>query len=505
MRLDATPLFRLAARLRRRRLAALDPVAAQRRALLALVRRAAGTRFGRDHGFERIVDVAGFQRAVPLRRYEGFWSDYWGPAFPRLVDVSWPGLIRHFAVSSGTTAGRTKYLPLTPEMRRSNVRAAFDMVTHHLAARPASRMFAGYSLMLGGSTALVEEAPGIFSGDLSGIAAKTMPFWARGFSFPGPELALLADWEEKLERIARESLDLPIHAVTGTPSWLLILLERVRALRRARDGDDRPYPDLDLLVHGGVRFDPYRRRFEALLAGTAAELREVYPASEGFIAGADRGPGDGLRLNLDHGLFFEFVPVDELDRPQPTRHWVADAETGIDYALVMTTCAGLFAYVVGDTVRLVDRNPPRVLVTGRTAYGMSAFGEHLIGEEVEAAATAAAAAVDADITDFAMMAVFPERPQELGRHRWVVEFARAAPAGAADRFAAVLDRTLGELNDDYRAHRSGMAAPEVVLVPPGTFAAWMKHRGRLGGQNKVPRIINDHALADDLARFVASP
>lgn len=503
MALDATPIFRLAAALRRRRLAALDPVAAQRRTLQGLLNRVAGTRFGREHGFDRIADVADFQRAVPLRRYEQFWNEYWQPEFPRLHDVTWPGLIRHFAVSSGTTAGRTKYLPLTPAMRRSNVRAAFDVVAYHLGARPRSRMFAGRSLMLGGSTALVEEAPGIFSGDLSGIAAKTMPAWASRFSFPGPELALLADWEEKLERLARESLDLPIRAVTGTPSWLLILLERVRELRRARDGDDRPYPDLDLLVHGGVRFDGYRRRFEALLAGTDAELREVYPASEGFIAGADRGPGEGMRLNLDHGLFFEFVPVEELDRPNPTRHWVADAEPGTDYALVMSTCAGLFAYVVGDTVRLVDRAPPRVLVTGRTAYGMSAFGEHLIGEEVERAATAAAAALDADITDFAMMAVYPEHPGELGGHRWVVELAQAAPAGAGARFAALLDTTLSDLNDDYRAHRSGMAPPQVILVPPGSFAAWMKHRGRLGGQNKVPRIINDPALAADLTRFVS--
>lgn len=251
MRPDATPVFRALAALRRRRLARLDAAATQRRTLLGLLRRAEHTRFGRDHGFTGIADVAEFRAAVPLRRYEQFWADYWQPAFPRPVDVSWPGLIRYFAVSSGTTAGRTKYLPLTDAMRRSNVRAGFDVVAHHLGARPASRMFAGRSLMLGGSTALVEEAPGIFSGDLSGIAAKTLPFWARGFSFPGPELALLADWEAKLERLARESLDQPIRVLTGTPSWLLILLERVRELRRAAGGDERPYPDLDLLIHGG--------------------------------------------------------------------------------------------------------------------------------------------------------------------------------------------------------------------------------------------------------------
>ncbi|MCC7275489.1 MAG: GH3 auxin-responsive promoter family protein [Alphaproteobacteria bacterium] len=499
--LDVTPLFRLLAARRRRRLAALDPVESQRRTLVRLVRRAFGTRFARDHGFNRVAGVADFRRAVPLRRYETMWADYWQPAFPRLVDATWPGLVPFFAVSSGTTAGRTKYIPVTGEMRRSNVRAAFDVVAHHLGHRPGSRLFAGRSLMLGGSTALVEEAPGVFSGDLSGIAARTLPRWARGFTFPPPELALVADWEVKLERIARESLALPIRALSGTPSWLLILLERVAALR----GGGPPYPDLDLLIHGGVRFDGYRRRFERLLAGTPAEMREVYPASEGFVAGADRGPGEGLRLNVDHGIFFEFVPLAELDAPAPTRHWVADIETGVEYAVVLTTCAGLWAYVLGDTVRFVDRRPPRLLVTGRTGWAMSAFGEHLIGEEVERAAAAAAQAIDADVTDFAMTAVFPHDGVAIGHHRWVVEFAAPPGADAVARFAERLDTALAALNDDYRAHRAagmGMAAPRVDAVPAGFFAAWMKARGRLGGQNKVPRIINDAALAADLVRMV---
>lgn len=393
-------------------------------------------------------------------------------------------------------------------MRRSNVRSAFDVVVHHLAARPHSRLFAGRSLMLGGSTALVEEAPGVFSGDLSGIAAKTMPRWANAFSYPSPVVALLADWEEKLDRVARDSLDLPIRALTGTPSWLLILLDRVSALRAARGEDPAcPYPDLDLLIHGGVAFDGYRRRFERSLGPVAAEMREVYPASEGFIAGADRGPGEGLRLNLDHGLFYEFVPVEELDTPAPTRHWIADVETGVNYAIVLSTCAGLWSYVIGDTVRLLDRRPPRLLITGRTSYGMSAFGEHLIGEEVEQAVTAAARAIDADVTDFAMMAIYPDDMTALGGHRYVVEFAAPPAAGTIHRFAQTIDDTLSRLNDDYRAHRSsgtGMAPPRINPVPAGTFAAWMKQRGRLGGQNKVPRIINDAALVADLIGFLRS-
>ncbi|OWJ66580.1 GH3 family domain-containing protein [Inquilinus limosus] len=507
--IDFTPAFRLTAALRRRRLRRLDPVESQRRTLLHLLHRAAGTRFGRDHGFDRIGDVAAFRAAVPLRPYEEMWRDYWQPAFPIVEDVSWPGRIPFFAVTSGTTSGRSKYIPVSDAMRRSNVRGGFDLTAWHLGARPQSHMFGGRSLMLGGSTALTEEAPGVFSGDLSGIAARTLPPWARPFVFPGPDLALLTDWEEKLDRIARGSLTLPIRSVSGTTSWLLIFLERVCALRRARgDAPDPPYPSLDLLVPGGVALAPYRPRLEQAIAGTTAEIREVYAASEGFIAVQDGGVGDGLRLNLDHGLFLEFVPVEELGSPRPTRHWIADAEPGVSYAIVLTTCAGLWATVLGDTVRLVGRDPPRILITGRTSYGLSAFGEHLIAEEVERAVADATAAIGADIADFAVIAVFPDDATPVGRHRWFVEFAAPPGPDAAARFAAMLDARLSALNDDYAAHRAGdtgMGPPEVVAVPPGRFAAWMKSRGRLGGQNKVPRLIADPGLAAELSAFMSGP
>jgi hypothetical protein len=422
--------------------------------------------------------------------------------------VSWPGRIPYFALSSGTTSGTSKYVPVSDAMRRSNVRAAFDLAAWHLGARPHSRMFGGRSLMLGGSTTLTEHAPGIFSGDLSGIAARTLPVWARPFVFPGPELALLSDWEEKLDRIARGSLDLPIRSLTGTSSWLLPLLDRVRELRRTRgDTADPPYPQLDLLVPGGVALAPYRPRLERLLAGTDAEIRESYPASEGFIALQDRTPEDGLRLSLDHGLFLEFVPVEELGSARPTRHWIAHAEPGVNYAVVLTTCAGLWSYVLGDTVRLVGRDPPRVLITGRTSYGLSAFGEHLIAEEAERAVADGAAAIGADISDFAVTAVFPDETSPVGRHRWFVEFAVAPDGPAVARFAAAVDARLATLNDDYRAHRSGgagMGAPEVVAVPPGRFAAWMKSRGRLGGQNKVPRLVSNAELAAALTAFMTA-
>lgn len=503
---DATPLLRLYGWRRRRALERQDPVATQERVLRRLVRRAAGTRFGRDHDFAGIASVADFQSRAPLRRYEDFWELYWREPFPRLDNVSWPGVVPYFAVTSGTTTGQTKYIPCTREMLRANGRAATDVLVHHLAQRPRSRIFGGRSFVLGGSMALVEEAPGIHSGDLSGIAAADVPRWARSRYFPPPELALIADWEEKIARLGPASLAEDVRLLSGPPSWLLVLLDALHALRPTTAGRLVDYfPGLELLVHGGIDFAPYRHRFAELLRGGHAELREVYPASEGFIAVADKGPADGLRAMLDNGLFFEFVPVEELDATTPTRHWIATLELGVNYAIALSSCAGAWAYLLGDTVRFVSRDPPRLKITGRTAYMLSAFGEHLIGEEIETAVAEAASAIGSDVTDYAVGARYPERPGELGRHVFVVELAPPPPAEAVVLFARTIDRSLSAANDDYRAHRAegfGMAEPEIRPVPHGTFVRWMKARGRLGGQHKVPRVITDAELFAGLLRFV---
>lgn len=503
--IDFTPALKLFARRRRAHLARLDNAAAQVRQLAKLVAKAAGTKFGRDHGFERVKTVADFQAAVPLRRYDDFWKAYWKPAFPVIENVTWPGRVPYFAVTSGTTSGASKYIPVTGDMNRSNTLAGLDLLTHHVTARPKSRVFGGKSFMLGGSTDLVREAGGVFSGDLSGIAIKRLPWWARQFAFPPIDVALITDWEEKVRRLATLSLESDIRVITGTPSWLLILFDRQQANAGRAVTARELYPHLEMLVHGGVNFKPYRARFEQFLGG-GAELREVYPASEGFIALQDARPEDGLRLLTDTGLFFEFVPVEELDAPNPTRHWIGNAETGVNYAIVLSTCSGCWGYVIGDTVRFVSLHPPRLLITGRTSYSLSAFGEHLIGEEIEDAVASAAAAGGLTVTDFSVGAVYPKAAGELGGHLYVVEFDALPSSGAAAAFAKAIDETLKARNDDYRAHRSdgfGMHAPDVRAVPPGTFAQWMKSRGRMGGQNKVPRIINDQQLFQDLVHFTS--
>jgi hypothetical protein len=485
---DATPFLRLASARRLARLRRLDPGAAQARVLRRLLARAAGTRFGRDHGFARIASHAEFARAVPLRRYEAMWDAYWKPAFPVLENVSWPGRVPFFALSSGTTSGSTKHVPVTQEMVRANKQGALDTLAWHLANRPGARPLSGPGFMLGGSTDLAELAPGVHAGDLSGIAAATLPGFLRPWSYPPRALALEPEWERKLAAMV-EGAPSDTRVLGGTCSWLLLLMERIAARRGGL-----PFPDLGLLIHGGVAWAPYRERVRALLP-RGCDTREVFAASEGFFAVADAGDGEGMRLILDGGVFFEFVPLAELDSPTPPRLTVTQVEAGVDYALVVSSCAGLFGYVVGDVVRFASLSPPRVRVTGRTAWTLSTFGEHLSGEEILAALEGVA---------WREFMVGSEMEGGIGRHRWILE-----AKGDAGAIAAMLDARLQAANDDYRAHRAGgqLAAPVVNLVPEGRFAEWMASIGKGGGQHKVPRVVAEPArfagFRDGLLRLQA--
>lgn len=481
---DATSLLRLVTGRRVARLRRQDAAAAQADVLRRLLRHAAGTRFGQAHGFDAIRDVAEYQRRVPLRRYEAFWEEWWRPAYPSLRDVTWPGPIPYLALSSGTTSGRTKYIPVSPEMVRANRAAALDILAWHLAAHPRSRPFGGLSFMLGGSTDLEEVAPGVRQGDLSGIAAAEVPRFLEPWGWPPRRIALMADWDAKLSALAEEAPAPRVRVLSGTPSWLLVLLERL-----AERHGMPPLPNLELLIHGGVAWAPYRDRLRSYLPPDCA-TREVYAASEGFLAMADRGDGEGMRLVADGGVFAEFVPVAEIDAPEPTRHWAATVETGVDYAVVVTSCAGLWSYVLGDVVRLVTRDPPRILVVGRTSYTLSTFGEHLDGEEIERAVLAALAGEGAGVAEYTCGAVLEGA---RGRHRYLMEADRDLPPEAAPRLAAAVDAALLAANDDYAAHRRGaqLDAPEVVLLPAGAFRAWMREQGKMGGQHKVPRVIAD--------------
>jgi hypothetical protein len=488
----------------RRRTAALDaatPAASQRVTLLALVQQAANTKFGRDHGFARIRSIADYQERVPLRDYESFWEQYWNPSFPHLTNATWPGRIPYLALSSGTTSGTTKYVPVSRAMLASNRRAALTSLAWFRAAYPEAALFTGRMFFLGGSTALTRAEPTApLMGDLSGIAVREVPAYLRPYAFPPLDLALLTDWEQKLDRLAEQSVRLPITLVSGVPSWLLVLFERLRKLT-GKDTLREIWPTLRVVVHGGTRFDPYRGLFRRLV-GEGVHFLETYPASEGFVAAQD--PRHNLlRLIPDHGVFFEFVPVDELTQDRPTRHTLADIVPGVQYAVILTTCAGLWSYVLGDTVCFERCDPPLLRFTGRTKQFLSAFGEHLIGEEVERAVTVAAAATGADVCDFHVGPVFPDRTGFPGRHRFLVEFAVLPCDDGA--FARELDAALSRVNADYAAHRQGdltLLAPEVITVRRGSFANWMRSRGKLGGQHKVPRLDSTGEQTAELTRWL---
>ncbi len=490
--------FKLDARIRVANLAAADPVAAQHRQLTNLITRARATQFGRDHHFDQIHTPRDFQARVPLRTYEQIWDEYIRDRFPVLDNLLWPGRIPYFALTSGTTRGATKYIPVSAEMAASNRKGARTMLAYHLANRPDSRLFHGRIFFLGGSTQLETPAPGVQAGDLSGVAAIELADWLRPYTFPPLALALESDWDRKLERFAHESRHLPITLVGGVPAWLLILFERLLTLTGKRTIAE-VWPTLELVVHGGVRFDPYRDAFQSILGSNTIRLQETYPCSEGFIGFGD--PETGLlRLVHDHGLFYEFIPRDQLDSPHPDRRWLGNVEPGVDYAIAVSTCAGMWAHVIGDVVRFERQGPPLFRFIGRTRDALSAFGEHLISDEVEHALAHAAERTGARVRDWHVGPVFAGR---LGYHQYVVEF--QSPPDQPEHFRNLLDARLAELNADYQAHRApgvGMPKPALVIPRAGGFESWMRARGKLGGQHKVPRMDPAGTLTHELVAFL---
>ncbi len=494
---------------RRLRRAAEAPDAAQQHVFEELLARGRNTWFGRQHGFASIRSHDDFVKAVPIRDYVSQLD-----MFDRILagerDVSWPGKVRFFAQTSGTTAG-DKHIPVTREMMRSNSRAALGIFAYYSRRHGASpaRLFSGKLLFLGGSTVLTRTESGAMIGDLSGIATRSI-FWpvTRHYE-PGKELALLDSWEQKVEQVAQRVATRDIRFVTGMPSWVRILFERVCAIRGVEPacGISRVWPDMKLFVHGGVNFAPYRQGFRSYFSPEhPLEFLEVYPASEGFIAIQADGGEAAMEMLTDNGLFYEFVPLSEWGKEDAPRLTIGQVALDVPYSLVLSTCAGLWAYDIGDVVRFVSLKPPRIVFAGRNRHFINAFGENIIGEQVSAAVAAAAEAGVAEVAEFTAAPIYPGEGRKAGAHQYVVEFDRPPQAGI-EAFAAAIDAELLRLNNDYSVKRAGglgMTAVEVAEVPKGTFYAWMKQRGKLGGQNKVPICANDRRYVEDLLTVARS-
>jgi hypothetical protein len=476
-----------------------DAIAEQEATLLGLVGRARRTEFGRQHDFEAIRSIADYQSRVPPREYLDV-KPLLERALDGHADVLWPGCPRYWVKTSGTTAG-DKALPVTAEAFASHRRGGWDALLMAAERVGARRLFGGPMLFLGGCTRLAPIGARAQCGDLSGLVAHRLPPVIRGLYSPGADLAAIPDWETRIDAIAARVAQQDLRLLSGMPSWMLILFERVARLAggaAVRIGDR--WPNLGVFVHGGVSFAPYQDVFEHWI-GRPLERVEVYPASEGFVALQTERTG-GLSLMLDYGIFYEFVPVEDLGAPRARRHTVADVELDRSYAVVLTTPAGLWSYVLGDVVRFTAREPLRLEIVGRTRHFVNAFGENVIVEEVERALVEACRRTRAEVVEFTVAPRYAQSSEARGQHDWLVEFT-TFPAAPLETFARVLDDTLQQLNTDYRTKRAGdvgMVAPRVFVLPPGTFYAWMRSRGKLGGQHKVPRVTNDRTVADGLLR-----
>jgi len=490
-------------------------IAAQEKTFRALVEKFAVTAFGRETGIEADMDYARFRARVPIRAYEQF-SPYVERMKRGEPNVLWPGRCAFYAVSSGTTAGPSKWLPVTEDMLAHFRHAGLASLMFYSSRVGHSGVFRGRHLFLGGSTALVpiEEAKPFvaFGGDLSGITALNLPGWAERHLYePGAAIAQMSDWPKKIQAIVARTLHRDITLLAGIPSWLLILAEALR--NAATRGKARPanlqgiWPNLECLVHGGVPLGPFQDELRRTV-GPAVNFHEVYPASEGFIAAQDADAAAGLRLMADAGLFFEFLPLREFDDSLP--HGLAskavplaDVREGEDYVLLLTTPAGLCRYVLGDVVRFVSTAPPRLIYVGRTKLQLSAFGEHVIEKELTDSLVAVCQRHGWTIVNFHVAPVFANSltGQNRGRHEWWVELRPVTietPTGPV--LGAELDAELTARNDDYAGKRNGggLEPPLVRLVMPGFFEHWMRHHGKWGGQSKMPRCRSDREIADEL-------
>ena len=478
---------------------AANALADQEKIFRQLLTRAGNTAFGRDHRFSEIRTYADFTRAVPLRDYEDL-----KPYIERVKrgepDILWPGRPAYFAKTSGTTSG-AKYIPMSRESTPLHFGTARDAVFNYFARTGRGRWLDGKLIFLSGSPEL-EEVAGVPTGRLSGISNHLVPAWLRTNQMPSWKTNCIEDWESKLDHIVEETVNADMRLISGIPPWVQMYYERLLE-RTGKRTVLEIFPDYSVFVYGGVNFEPYRAKLEALVGGSIDTV-ETYPASEGFIAFQDTFPASGgLLLNTDAGMFFEFIPADEIFNENPSRLQLKDVEPGVNYALVMNTNAGLWGYSIGDTVQFVSKNPYRLVVSGRVKHFISAFGEHVIGKEVEEALLPVANAARVRIVEFTVAPQVNPPEGGLPYHEWFVEFDNA-PASLHE-FALDVDTRLRAQNIYYDDLITGNVLRPLIIRPVrrDAFREYMKAEGKLGGQNKVPRLANDRKIAGWLeTRFV---
>jgi hypothetical protein len=469
-----------------------EPLRAQAFLFHKLILKARKTKFGEEHGFANISTHEQYCNQVPLRDYEGLKS-YIELIKQGQANVLWPGKPIYFAKSSGTTSG-VKYIPITKESIHNHINSARNALLLYISNKGNSNFVNGHMIFLSGSPVL-EQINGIYTGRLSGIVNHHVPAYLRSNQLPSYKTNCIEDWETKVDAIVEETYNKNLTLISGIPPWVQMYFDRL-LIKTGKKNIKEVFPHLQLLVYGGVNFEPYKRKiFETI--GEEIDSIETYPASEGFIAYQDLIQNEGLLLNVDSGIFFEFVPVQEIHHANPTRLTLHDVELDKQYAIVLSSNAGLWSYVIGDTVKFVSLKPFRIVVTGRIKHFISAFGEHVIAEEVESALSMACKQFDAQVTEFT---VAPQVTVAAGLpyHEWFIEFAKAPED--LDAFRLYLDELMQQKNIYYAdLIRGKVLAPlKITVMQTNAFVNYMKSKGKLGGQNKLPRLKNDRSIADEL-------
>ncbi|MCI1778444.1 MAG: GH3 auxin-responsive promoter family protein [Bacteroidales bacterium] len=485
--------------------AAEHPEIFQDECFAGLLKAGRRTSFGKEHDFVNIRGINSFRRNVPIREYDDF-----VPYIDRIRKgedyVLWDQKVKWFAQSSGTSSGKSKFIPITPDSLNLTHYGGFKrMILSYLLRHPDSKILSGAALTLGGSVKPdVLNGKGIFSGDLSAVLLKNSPAIVELIRTPKRETALMEDFDGKVERICRESTKRNVTSFSGVPSWNLIMLERV--LRYTGKKDIREiWPNLELFMHGGINFAPYKKLFEEIISGEDMHYLENYNASEGYFAFQDDENNDSMLLTTDNGIFYEFIPMNEFDDVMSGRRTdiplLGDVSEGINYAMVISTCGGLYRYLIGDCVTFSSTRPYRIKITGRTKLYINAFGEELMIGNAEKAIAAACEKTDCTISNYTVHPVFMNNKSK-GRHEWLIEFAKE-PADP-EKFAEELDRQVALHNSDYEAKRRNnatMLSLKMVKLKKGTFYKWMEQKGKIGGQNKVPRLCRDSKIANELIKL----
>jgi len=459
------------------------------------------TQYGKEFGFGSIASRKEFAKEVPIVNYEKL-----HPWINRCIEgeqnLLWPTEIKWFAKSSGTTANRSKFIPVSKEsLEDCHYKGGKDLLTLFYDINPQARLYNGKCLILGGTSQLNENSQGSYFGDLSAIIIKNLPFWVEYKRTPTMDIALMDQWEDKIERMAQTTSKEDVTNIAGVPSWTMVLIKRILEIT-GKDNIMDVWPNLQLYMHGGVSFKPYRDWYRNMMPANKVTFLESYNASEGYFGVQDRTEINDMLLMLDYGIYFEFIPKGEWDKDNPETITLEEVEIGKPYALVISTNGGLWRYKIGDTIAFTSKFPFRFNIVGRTKLFINAFGEEVVIENAESAIHMASKRTNCTVKEYTAAPIFME-DTETGGHEWIIEF-ETEPKSITE-FKTILDNHLKAVNSDYEAKRSfdlSLREPKITVAPKNTFYLWLKSRGKLGGQHKVPRLANDRVFIDEILDFI---